>query len=148
MTTALTSSPALKTFDVSASLQPLLEQMSADTTVPVEGLVNQALSNWAKLHGYAATPTRRAFLVMEASEVELEGERFVIGRDVSCNFTIESPRLSRQHLAFSVRADGVEVLDLGSSNGTWFNGERIMQRVLLDGDELQFGDVAARIELR
>lgn len=148
MPTALTSSHRVKTFDVNEALQQLLEQMSADTTVPVEGLVNQALFNWVKLHGYDAPQSRRVFLVMETGEVELEGERFLIGRDMSCNFTIDSPRLSRQHLAFSVKPEVLEVVDLGSSNGTWFNGERIAQRTLFHGDELQFGDIAARIEFR
>lgn len=136
------------------SLQQVLEQMSADMGVPVEGLVNQAIFNWAKLHGYEETwrevlpAVRRVFLVLDAGEVELEGERFVIGRDVSCHFTIDSPRLSRQHLAFNVKPEGLEVMDLGSSNGTWFAGERITQRALLDGDELQFGDLVARVEFR
>ncbi|MGV3624564.1 MAG: FHA domain-containing protein [Archangium sp.] len=162
----------MKTFTVSPTLQALLEQMSADMAVPVDGLVNQGLFNWAKLHGYlspgepepafdsddeppttrrsreAAASVRRMFLVMEHGEVELEGERFLIGRDVSCNYTIDSPRLSRQHVALSVRPEGLEVVDLGSSNGTWFNGERITQRTLLDGDELYFGDVLARVEFR
>lgn len=170
----------MKTFTVNDSLQPLLEQMSADMAVPVEGLVNQALFNWAKLHGYA-TPAvveapavadadaatgrvpavaepddwrvviqhvRRVFLVFEDREVELEGDRFLLGRDVSCNLTVDSPRISRQHAAFNVRPEGVELEDLGSSNGTWFNGERITRRALLDGDELYFGDVPARVEFR
>lgn len=170
----------MKTFTVPEALQPLLDQMSRDMAVPVDGLVNQALFNWAKLHGYAApthvdAPTpidepptsqvpivdepetnqlpvvseaRRVFLVFEDRELELEGERFVVGRDVSCHLTIDSPRLSRQHAAFLLHADGVEVQDLNSSNGTWFNGERITRRPLLDGDEIFFGDVAARVEFR
>lgn len=138
----------MTTFKVNESQQQWLEQMSADTTVPVEGLVNQAIFNWAKLHGYDTSETRRVFLVLADGEIEIEGERFVIGRDVSCHFTIDSPRLSRQHVAFSVKTEGLEVNDLGSSNGTWFGGERITQRMLVDGDELQFGDMAARVEFR
>lgn len=148
MTSALTRSGALKTFTVNESLQPLLEQMSHDMAVPVDGLVNQALFNWAVLHGYAMPTSRRVFLVFEEREVELEGERFLIGRDVSCNLTIQSSLLSRQHAAFAVKADGVEVTDLGSSNGTWFNGERISQQSLNDGDEIQFGALRARVEFR
>lgn len=158
-------SAPVKTFTVSPTLQSLIEQMSADMGVPVDGLVNQALFNWAKLHGYLSPsepepefqsedepPTsrrvRRAFLVMGEQEVELEGDRFLVGRDVSCNFTIDSPRLSRQHASFSVKPEGLEVVDLGSSNGTWFAGERISQRMLIDGDEVSFGDVVARVEFR
>lgn len=150
----------MKTFTVNEALQPLLDQMSHDMAVPVEGLVNQALFNWAKLHGYA-TPSvitddepevvshvRRVFLVLEDREIEVEGERFLVGRDVSCQLSIDSTRMSRQHAAFTVRPDGLVVEDLGSSNGTWFNGERITHRALLDGDELFFGDILARVEYR
>ncbi len=153
----------MKTFTVNEALQPLLEQMSHDMAVPVEGLVNQALFNWATLHGYAnpslvtgddldwsevISKGRRVFLVLEDREVEVEGERFLVGRDVSCQLSIESARMSRQHAAFTVRPDGLVVEDLGSSNGTWFNGARITHRALLDGDELFFGDVLARVEYR
>lgn len=43
----------MKKVTVPSHLAPLLEQMSRDMAVPVEGLVNQAVFNWARLHGYA-----------------------------------------------------------------------------------------------
>lgn len=43
----------MKKVTVPPHLAPLLEQMSRDMAVPVEGLVNQAVFNWARLHGYA-----------------------------------------------------------------------------------------------
>ena len=184
----------MKTFTVSPPLAALLEQMSADMTVPVEGLVNQAVFNWARLHGYVEpglgathpppvavasvqepdtapenvrklgvvprepfvegltdpqTPkVARVVMFIKDREIPIEGERFVIGRDVSCHLTIDSPRLSRQHVAILTDGPVPEVEDLHSSNGTWFNGERITRRVLEDGDELFFGDVSARFEVR
>lgn len=38
-------------FTISPELRGLLEQMSRDMAVPVEALVNQAVFNWARLHG-------------------------------------------------------------------------------------------------
>ena len=38
--------------------------------------------------------------------------------------------------------------DLGSSNGTWFDSERITRREVRSGDVFVFGDVSIRIELR
>ena len=183
----------VKTFNLSASLQPLLEQMSQDMAVPIEGLVNQAIFNWAKLHGYlepgvtfiedepqttmpeaeeqtdwkpagggsfnpdpvsdSTAPSmqklRRVVLVLAEREVVVDSERFMVGRDVSCDLTIDSVRISRQHAIVHVNRDlSIEVEDLGSSNGTWHQGQRITRRKLVDGDEIQFGDTAVRVEFR
>ena len=54
-------------------------------------------------------------------------------------------RISRQH---AVILEGVELEDLGSSNGTWYQGQRIERRKLQHGDELRFGDTAVRVEFR
>lgn len=150
------------TFTPSPELRALLEQMSRDMGVPVEGLVNQAIFNWARLHGtleativedpepawLAAGRPRRVFLVLADRELELSGERFVVGRDMSCDLTLESARLSRQHVAILVGPERVEVEDLASSNGTWYQGQRITRREVASGDEFFFGDVPVKIELR
>ncbi len=173
----------MKTFNVSAQLEPLLEQMSRDMAVPVTGLVNQALFNWAKLHGYLepglvppAEPTtalvpvieepeprfeaipdgthpsmarqRRIVLMVKGREVTVDNERFLVGRDVSCDLTIESPRISRQHAIFHVLHDGLELEDLGSSNGTWSAGQRIDRKKLGHGDEVLIGDTLVRVEFK
>ena len=167
----------MNSFTVSAQLQPLLEQMSRDMGVPVEGLVNQAIFNWAKLHGYAepgrtavapvepettrvpvvpdieiTSPSRakvrRIVLVLADREVQVDGSRFLIGRDVSCDLTIDSVRISRQHAAILVGAEIVELEDLRSSNGTWYQDQRIERRELQHGDEVRFGDTAVRVEFR
>lgn len=156
----------MKTFNVSAQLEPLLDQMSRDMAVPIEGLVNQALFNWAKLHGYlepgaqprvealpggthpSAQKQRRIVLVVKGREVPVDNERFLVGRDVSCDLTIESPRISRQHAIFHVMHDGLELEDLGSSNGTWYEGQRIERKKLVHGDEVHIGDTLVRVEFR
>ena len=47
-----------------------------------------------------------------------------IGRDASCNFVIDSPRVSGSHCQIRFMADRFEVTDLGSSNGTFVGVER------------------------
>ena len=42
----------MKTLTLSPQLILLLEQMSREMAVPFEALVNQAVFNWARLHGY------------------------------------------------------------------------------------------------
>ncbi len=58
-------------------------------------------------------------------EMDIDRE-LVVGRD-EADVTIADPELSRHHAALRPVADGVEVEDLGSSNGTFVDGERISQ---------------------
>jgi hypothetical protein len=62
-------------------------------------------------------------------------ERFLIGRGKHCDLVINSGKVSREHAA--VVRDGAEffIEDLGSSNGTWFNKQRIKRRKVEEGDE-------------
>lgn len=90
----------------------------------------------------------RAVLHLNGREVPVDAERFIIGRDVSCNLTIDSPRISRQHAALTVQGDTVLLEDLRSFNGSWYGGERVERAVLRDGDEVYLGDTLVRLELR
>lgn len=72
--------------------------------------------------------------------IELVGMRFTVGRDPRCEIMIASPRVSREHAAILVDAENVLVTDLNSSNGTFFNGERVMRHAVNDGDVVQFGN--------
>lgn len=55
--------------------------------------------------------------------VEVTGNRFVIGRDGSCDLSIDDPKISREHAAITPGLGGARILhDLGSANGTFVNG--------------------------
>ena len=49
----------------------------------------------------------------------------VVGRDASCDFVIDSPKISGRHCQLRFAGDRVEVTDLGSSNGTFVGDERV-----------------------
>lgn len=84
---------------------------------------------------------RKLWIQREGHEtVELAGMRLTVGRDPRCEIVIASPRVSREHAVILVDEDTVLVTDLNSSNGTFFNGERIMKHVVNDGDTVQFGN--------
>lgn len=76
------------------------------------------------------------YLVMDSGEQELIAkDRFVIGRGKHCDLVINSGKVSREHAVIS-NEDGIWYIeDLGSSNGTWFNKQRIKKRAIEDGDE-------------
>ena len=73
-------------------------------------------------------------------DLELNEGEFVVGRNASCQLSLDDPLVSRRHALFSVLPDQVTVEDLGSRNGVSVNGERIAGRTLLrPGDRVQIG---------
>lgn len=75
-------------------------------------------------------------------EHPLAAEKIVLGRAVENDIVITSKRISREHAC--VRRQGWRLIleDLGSTNGTYLNGQRIQTAVQLrDGDQIKVGDV-------
>jgi adenylate cyclase len=70
------------------------------------------------------------------------GRTFVVGRAVTSDIPVYDPTVSRRHAELALRDEGVRVVDLGSSNGTFVNGSRITDAVVGDGDVLTFGKIA------
>ncbi len=72
----------------------------------------------------------------------LKANAVLIGRAVENEIVVTSRRVSREHA--QIRRDGWRIIleDLGSTNGTFFNGERLQTAVQLrDGDQIKIGDV-------
>jgi pSer/pThr/pTyr-binding forkhead associated (FHA) protein len=65
----------------------------------------------------------------------------VIGRREDCDLRIPLGDVSRKHCRLILDGDNIRVEDLGSSNGTFRNGERVQQTELSAGDTLQVGPV-------
>jgi EAL domain-containing protein (putative c-di-GMP-specific phosphodiesterase class I) len=59
---------------------------------------------------------------------------FRIGRCTTADFIIYSRQVSKEHAEIDRATDEFLIRDLGSTNGTFVNGQRITQTVLLDGD--------------
>jgi hypothetical protein len=63
-----------------------------------------------------------------------------LGRALDNDFIVDSPDVSRRHALVELRDDALVAIDLGSLNGTFVNGRRIIDRaVLRDGDRLSLG---------
>ena len=64
-----------------------------------------------------------------------------VGRALECDISILEPSLSRKHAEFEVRNGDLMLTDLGSSNGTYVNGEKVQKIQLNDKDVVQFQNV-------
>jgi pSer/pThr/pTyr-binding forkhead associated (FHA) protein/ABC-type multidrug transport system ATPase subunit len=73
------------------------------------------------------------------SEVALNKDVVTIGRTSDNDLVIASPMVSRRHAEVRRRDGAWEIVDLGGSNGTLFNGLRITQKILAEGDEVSIG---------
>ncbi len=63
----------------------------------------------------------------------------VLGRSRSCDLRIGGGDASRRHAEIRGDADGFLVRDLGSTNGTLVNGDRVGEHRLAPGDRIEIG---------
>ena len=69
---------------------------------------------------------------------DLGESTLVVGRDPKCGIFINAPLLSREHARIDFKEGAHVVTDLGSTNFTKVNGERITARALKAGDQIHF----------
>ena len=72
--------------------------------------------------------------------IPLDTKKFLIGREQDCHLRPGSESVSRHHCVINVDEFSVRIRDLGSSNGTWLNGSRIIGvQEAQPGDTLKVG---------
>jgi hypothetical protein len=91
-------------------------------------------------------PAQRPWLDVDGDQYPLLGAITVLGRDNTADVILDDPGISRQHTEIRVTSDGPRLIanirDLGSTNGTFVNGERISSQRLADGDRINVGRTA------
>lgn len=70
--------------------------------------------------------------------VELTRDVMIVGRKDDCDLQIDHKSISKQHCVLAITDGLVFVRDLGSTNGTRVNGQRIRRAALVPNDELAF----------
>ena len=73
------------------------------------------------------------------SRYALDEPLVTAGRHPDSMIFLDDITVSRRHAEVRRTADGYEVADSGSLNGTYLNRERVEQATLTDGDEVQIG---------
>jgi hypothetical protein len=72
---------------------------------------------------------------------DLNKDLVTLGRDITNDIVINDPEVSRHHLRLARGAGGFTLEDLGSTNGTFINGQRLAgSRPLRPGDMIGLGE--------
>jgi pSer/pThr/pTyr-binding forkhead associated (FHA) protein len=69
----------------------------------------------------------------------------VAGRGPDSAIFLPDVTVSREHVRFAVDASGLSMSDLGSTNGTYVNGQRLSAGMLKEGDQMMVGKYHLRI---
>lgn len=77
---------------------------------------------------------------------DLKADKTTIGRVEDNTFQIAEPSVSSHHCEVLLRGNDVVIKDLGSTNGTFINGEKISESPIKPGQILRLGQVEMRLE--
>jgi hypothetical protein len=103
----------------------------------------QVLTATAAMPAVSPPPQQRALLHMSTAgglhSMPIESTTVSIGRGLSNDIIVEDSRVSRHHAQLRYRNRKFWLADLGSTNGTFLNGERVSERALTDGDIISLG---------
>ena len=83
----------------------------------------------------------------ERRDISLEKSVAVLGRRPECDIRIPLAHVSRKHCRIVERDGQTLVQDLGSTNGTYVNSERIMEAVVEAGDRLRVGSIVFVVQI-
>lgn len=72
----------------------------------------------------------------------LRNDVVTIGRMTTCDIQLSDTQISRLHAEIHKTAEGYEIVDKGSTNGTRVNGKTISTHQLIVGDEIQLGSTS------
>lgn len=92
-------------------------------------------------------PTLAAFYAGQRFVVNKD--RFIIGRGKqSSDLTIKDPNVSRQHAMVEFLNGQYYMVDMGSTNGVEYNGQRIARKAIVEGDLFRICDHEVRFSYR
>jgi Inner membrane component of T3SS, cytoplasmic domain len=83
----------------------------------------------------------------KGSTHKLGKPRVVLGREGS-DIALPDPEISRHHCVIEVRDGYVNLRDLDSTNGTFFEEERVRAAMLRDGAEFRIGETLLRLSFQ
>jgi len=102
--------------------------------------------------GYSAAPagySGQLSVIYAGERLTVNKDRFIIGRGKqSSDLTIKDPNVSRQHAMIEFLNGQYYMVDMGSTNGVEYNGQRISRRPIGEGDVYRICDHEVRLTYR
>jgi DNA-binding NtrC family response regulator len=93
----------------------------------------------------AARSYRLQVLGHGGQTIALGARPVVVGAHASCDLVLVDPQVSRRHAELAAVPEGIRIKDLGSTNGTWWQGTKVGEVVVPSGATVQFGSTPVRI---
>ena len=84
-------------------------------------------------------PPRHPVIDIDGERYLLTATRTILGRGAEADIVVDDTGVSRTHLSLERTPHGVVVTDLGSTNGTFVEGNRITAATLVDGNTVTLG---------
>ncbi|MBC8421313.1 MAG: FHA domain-containing protein [Actinobacteria bacterium] len=88
-------------------------------------------------------PGKRGLLVIKGpnigDEFYIEKDEFIIGRSPESDVLLDDITVSRKHALLKKDGDDYRLLDAGSLNGSYLNGNIVEEAILSNGDHVQIG---------
>jgi neural Wiskott-Aldrich syndrome protein len=94
-------------------------------------------------------PPGQLWIVYQGEKMPVTKDRFVIGRGKqSSDLTVKDPNVSRQHAMIEFQNGVYFMVDMGSTNGVEYNGQRIARKQIAEGDIFRICDHDLRFTYR
>ncbi len=88
-------------------------------------------------------------VIYQGEKLPVTKDRFVIGRGKqSSDLTLKDPNVSRQHAMIEFQNGVYFMVDMGSTNGVEYNGQRIARKQIGEGDSFRICDHEMRFTYR
>lgn len=100
-------------------------------------------------NGHAQPQSASLSIIYQGDKFGVNKDRFVIGRGKqSSDLTLKDPNVSRQHAMIEYQNGVYFMVDMGSTNGVEYNGQRIARKQIAEGDVFRICDHDLRFTYR
>jgi hypothetical protein len=109
-------------------------RVSTPPPMPAPGRTLKSAAGANREAAPAAKPPTLSIVYM-GQKFPVTKERFVLGRGrQTSDFTLKDPNVSRQHALIELQNGTYFMVDMGSTNGVEFNGQRVARKPIAEGD--------------
>jgi neural Wiskott-Aldrich syndrome protein len=140
------AAPAARQQPVSAQQQQGMQQHGGGMQ---HGMQQQQHGGGMQQQGYAQPAMTGLTVIYNGERVGVTKDRFVIGRGKqSSDLTLKDPNVSRQHAMIEFQNGAYFMVDMGSTNGVEYNGQRVARKQIAEGDIFRICDHDLRFTYR